>query len=174
MSLNNLNVLSHSMKESSDVFKNISIVRLGSMFGAVTDLQIWQRVLTDQEIRDFNDCQLSAGGDVYQWSTSGLTLSGGMIIEEVPRDELCRKSREKILIAKGNLLDFNETIDYCSQVMNGRMAVGKNTEILEAMNKMNNISECSKIFYSGHIHLGNGKYADFYDKQPMNIRKVEI
>ena len=30
------------------------------------------------------------------------------------------------------------------------------------------------MFYSGHIHLGNWKYADFYDKQPMNLRKVEI
>ena len=176
ISLNNLNVVSHSMKENSDIFKNISRVKLGPMFGAVTDLQIWQRVLSDQEISDFNDCQLSTGGDVYQWRTSGLTIYGGLIIEEIPRDEFCRQSRDKILIGKGNVLDFNETINYCSQVFNGRMAVGKNTEILEAMNRMNlNKSvDCPNIFFSGHVHLGNWKYADFYEKQPMNLRNVEI
>ena len=88
-------------------------------------------------------------------------------------------SQEQLVYtAAGNqnssLLDFNETINYCSQVMYGRMAVAKNKIILEAMNRMNKIFDCPKNFFSGHVHLGNWKYADFYDKQPMNLRKVEI
>ena len=174
LSLNNLNVLSWSMKESSDLFQNMLGLQLGPMFGAVTDLHIWQRLLTEQEIHDFNNCQLRPGGDVYQWRPSGLTIASGMMIEDVPRNEFCRQSRKHILIWKGKLLDFNETIDYCSQVLNGRMAVAKNTETLRAMERLNKISECPNVFYSGHIHLGNRKYVDFYDKKPMNLRKVEI
>ena len=146
-----------------------------SFYGAITDLQIWKRFLTNKEITDFNECKLRSGGDVYQWNPDNLSLFGSLAVEDISREEYCGESQQTILVANGKLFDFYETLDFCNDVLNSRMVVGKSEEMLHAMGKeIKKACVSSKIFYSGHIKVGNDQYSDFYDKHPMNLRQVEI
>ena len=136
--LNNEKVLSGHLKESSrSEFQNISRLVLmsrgltgyQSFYGAITDLQIWKRLLSNKEITDFNDFKMR---------------------------------------------NFYETVDFCNDVLNSRIVVGRNEEILRAMGEEIKACEGLELFYSGYIDVGNQQYLDFYDKHPMNLRKVDI
>ena len=183
--LNNDKVISSHLEESSrSVFQNISRLVLMSkgmgmgifqpFYGAITDLHIWKRFLTNKEITDFNDCKLQLGGDVYQWNPDNLSLFGSLAVEDISREEYCGQSQQTTLVANGKLRNFYESIDFCNDVLKGRMAVGKNEDMLRAMGEEIRAFECSEMFYSGYINVGNHKYLDFYDKHPMNLRKVDF
>ena len=181
--LNNEKVLSGHLKESSrSDFQNISRLVLmsrgltgyQSFYGAITDLQIWKRLLSNKEITDFNDCKMRSGGDVYQWNPDNLSLFGSLTVEDISREEYCGQSQQTTLVANGKPRKFYETVDFCNDVLNSRIVVGRNEEILRAMGEEIKACEGLELFYSGYIDVGNQQYLDFYDKHPMNLRKVDI
>ena len=56
------------------IFKNISKLIFYErppnkpFFGALTDVQVWRRVITNQEIQDYNHCKYKSHGDVHSWN----------------------------------------------------------------------------------------------------------
>ena len=89
-------------------------------------------------------------------------------------EEYCPQSHQAILVGSGNLMGFFQSVEFCKEVLQGKVAVAKNVEILRKMGEENAKGDCPEFFYSGYIKDGNGDYVDFYDKNAMNIRKVEI
>ena len=37
-------------------------------FGAITDLQVWRKVITNKEIQDYYHCKSKSGGNVHDWN----------------------------------------------------------------------------------------------------------
>ena len=161
---------------STSVLQNISEVTLmdKTFHGAVTDLQIWRRLLTTGEIDDFNQCQPSIIGDTYRWDPSQLTVQGRLEIEDISVEEYCPRSRERILVGSGRLMGFFQSEKFCREVLQGRVAVAENVEILRAMGEENEYGDCPEFFYTGYTKDQNGDFVDYYDKNPMTLRKVEI
>ena len=149
---------------------------MGPFFGAIADLQIWKRSFTKQEISDFHECKLETGGDFYQWDPMDFTLKDNMVIEELGGEQYCPKPPKTTIISNGKLNQFYETIEFCKNVFRGRMSIGSDLEALSAMRKAVNASSCTlkSLFFTGHIYQGNGTFLDYYDKQPLNFRIVEI
>ena len=164
---------------STSVFQNISEVTLmykpfsETFHGAVTDLQIWRRLLTTGEIDDFNQCQPSIAGDTYRWNPSQLTVQGRLELEDISV-EYCPRSQETILVGSGHLMGFFQSVEFCSKVLQGRVAVAENVEILRAMGEENEYGDCPEYFYIGFTKDQNGDFVNYYDKNPMTLRKVEI
>ena len=46
-----------------------------SMYGEVTDAQMFSRELTDKEMMDFTGCRSSLAGDMISWETEPWTLT---------------------------------------------------------------------------------------------------
>ena len=74
--LNKNDILRQLYQNNDNIFSISSAYDLtfGPIFGAIADLQIWKRSLTNQEITDFKECTLNSGGDFYQWNPSDFTL----------------------------------------------------------------------------------------------------
>lgn len=175
--LNNNDILRQVNKNNDNNTISLTYDLLfGPIFGAIADLQIWKRSLTNQEITDFKECTLKSGGDFYQWDPTDFTLKDNIVIEELAAEEYCQRPPKKTIIPNGKLSQFYETIEFCKDVFKGRMAVSKDLDSLRAMSKAVNASSCTvkSYFYTGHIYDGNGRFLDFYDKQPLNFRNVEI
>ena len=175
LNLNSQHILSQVYKDNNDSTFLSYDVMLGPFFGAIADLQIWRKSFTDQEITGYNECKRNSGGDFYQWEPSDFTLSD-MAIEELAGEEYCPKPPKTAIIASGKLSQFYESIQFCHNVFRGRMAVGKDLDCLRDMTRAVSDSSCSvkSYFFTGHINQGNGRFLDFYDKQPVNFRIVEI
>ena len=145
-----------------------------TFYGAVADLQIWSRLLTELEISEFNSCKVRPVGNVYEWNPSELTIHGDLDIEEIPREELCPQAQKSIIVANGNLMGFFQAVEFCGDVLQGRVAVGKDPETIQDMGRENSGEECPDFFYSGHVADENGHFVGFHDRHPLELRQVEI
>ena len=59
-----------------------------SVFGEMTDINIWDRVLRRDEVRDWEECRIIGGGNKVDWSTASWVAVG---LEEVviEKEEVC-------------------------------------------------------------------------------------
>ena len=47
-----------------------------SAFGALTDLQIWDRLLGEEEVEQWSRCELGAAGNLLDWNTAQWEVVG--------------------------------------------------------------------------------------------------
>ena len=97
-----------------EIFFLNSKERNHSFPGAVTDIHLWSRVLSESEVRAWADCGSESGGDLLDWSSAQLNITG---LSQFPaeRDEICgRKSRKKIIAAFNRRLDFYHSVKFCT------------------------------------------------------------
>ena len=87
--------------------------------GALTDVNIWSRVLDQQELEDWMWCRSEQAGDLISWENSQLNITGGLNLTNIEREETCLKASAQ---EKKNYLSFNsiknldETVDFCQKI----------------------------------------------------------
>ena len=105
---------------------------------------------------------------------SSLSLYGDLSIGDISEEECCPQPDTNILVSSRNKMNFLQTVDFCMDAFRGKMMIAMNVEILRKMGDENGFPECPILFFNGFLHDGNGRYLDFRDKTPMNLRKVEL
>ena len=121
------------------------------MHGMVTDLNIWSRVLSLQEISDWAQCRHDQPADVLRWEEAELNITD-LLYLDMDLDSIClgRAGEEQTFFSYDLNKTFEETVKFCETV-GGHMAVAGDNESLTAMNEVYN-STCTGgagYFYGG-------------------------
>ena len=108
------------------------------MHGMVTDLNIWSRVLSSQEISDWSQCRHDQPGDVLRWEEAELNITD-LLSLDLDLASICPESAgEKQTYFSFNMnKTFQETVRFC-ETMGGHIAVAGDNESLTAMNDVYN------------------------------------
>ena len=126
-----------------------------SFFGAMTDVNIWNRSLSLSEVEQWSRCELESGGNLLDWNTAQWEAVG-LQEEETEKDEVCgrNKAKRRLLVFKERR-SFNRTVQHC-KAMAGEMAVARDNktlqEIIEAVKPLTEKgpNQCGYKFYSGY------------------------
>ena len=102
-------------KEKMEIYFMNSIEENLSFHGAVTDVQMWSRWLTDSEIAAWAACQSESGGDLIDWSSAQLNVTGLIQLSQ-ERDLVCAQNSEKKIAAFNMRLDFHQSVKFCSNL----------------------------------------------------------
>ena len=98
--------------------------------GALTDLNVWDKTLTNKEVQDFASCR-GEEGNYLPWRVTTVE-SHNMMEEDVDMEELCAPSTGSHIIGNSRKsLDLQETQRYCAGALGGRMAVADSRDLFE-------------------------------------------
>ena len=122
-----------------------------SMFGAMTDINIWNRSLSKTEVEQWSRCELEAGGNLVDWNTAQWEAVGLKRIH-LEKQEVCGKLKAtKHLRAFHTKKTFDETLKHC-RAAGGEMAVARDRNTMKLMTQQNQHlkDNCGFRFYSGY------------------------
>ena len=139
-----------------------------SMFGQITDVNIWDNVLTEEEIINWMTCLYSSGGNVINWEQESWTETG---LEEstIEDQQVCSSNdnRTTMIIFPSKTFDFDSTAEYC-RLLGGNIAVSNTRELSKSMFKLLHEEKyhCKNNMYSGHTDLfANRTFVDANTEQ---------
>ena len=122
--------------------------------GAMTDVQVWNRSLTVTELDLWAVCNLTETGDVIDWRTADLNVTGLTRIT-VSQTEVCDSREDDVQMAAFNTrLNFIDSVKFCKRF--GQIATASTDvlrdKMLEAFNKIENHLCSPWGFYSGTVY----------------------
>ena len=100
--------------------------------GEMTDVNVWRRILTLDEMRQWESCQSepSMVGDVVRWDTASLNLTLGVSVREADKTEICpTKKGRKTYKAFKSKNTFTEMTKLCRN-LGGQIAVAEDAGAL--------------------------------------------
>ena len=78
--------------------------------GALTDVNIWDRILSEQELSDWMFCRTETGGNVVSWQSAQLNITG-LNTDLINREETCPGHQDIThFMAFNTKLDFHDSI----------------------------------------------------------------
>lgn len=102
------------------------------MHGAMTEVEVWGRVLTGAQLEDWRECATSTPGDVVHWGAAVLETQG-LEVSEMDRREVCSRREEKVEIQSfGITKSFQNTTIFCKN-LGGDIAVARDEETFKSM-----------------------------------------
>ena len=127
------------------------------MQGEMSEVNVWDRILSSEEMRDLASCRKYFSGNVLDWETS-LTDVNGLLIKERIRSELC-SSKDLVHISFPMKKNFDETITFCQKI-GGEIAVATEERKLAEMAEAYSAStvfqkQHSLRFFTGFRKLPN-------------------
>ena len=107
---------------------NIILMSNGGLTrGAVTDVNLWKRILTAEEIRDWQFCRTKPGEISINWDTAELHVNL-MEISDVDKTETCLKTpAEKNYVAFSVGRTLEQSVIFCKS-LGGELAVIRDEE----------------------------------------------
>ena len=144
------------MKSFSRLDHNLVLMNDGGywddfpMHGSMTDLQVWSRVLSRQEMVSWSFCNTSLTGDVLNWETVTLRTEKLEIVD-MDKRSLCMREEDPVFKTFPTEMDFEESLHFC-QTISGKLAVAENTKKYQAMNE-SFLETCSSSsdFFTGYL-----------------------
>ena len=144
-----------------------------SVFGAMTDVNIWNRGLSQSEVEQWSRCELGAGGNLLDWTTAQWKAVG-LLDNEVDLIEICNKKKTRKnnhYMAFQNKMDFHSTEEFC-HALGGEMAVASDNatmqKMLYAIRSMQQRQKYAR-FYMGFTDRQNeGVWLDIYNKRELS------
>ena len=120
--------------------------------GALTDVNVWSRVLSVEEVEAWAGCRLSSsggdGGRLVSWETASLTTRG-VRLGSVERSSTCYRPEISFLISRSEKT-FDDTVKFCSG-LGGRMATARDeADLTEMLRIFSGECEGSSKLYTGH------------------------
>ena len=94
--------------------------------GATTDVNIWDRILPEQDQSDWMFCKTETGGNVVSWGSAQLNITG-LNTGLVTREETCLGSQNftHFMMTFKTKLGFSDSLEFC-QKLGGQMAAAVN------------------------------------------------
>ena len=139
------------------------------MHGAITDVNVWDKILTKEEIQNWIDCKDSVGGNFVKWNTSSLNVE---LLEDVEIDvsSICgnnfKSSQVKHLAGFNFIINSVEEHNKFCRSLGFDVAVAKNNDELKDFHQFQ-AGECNaEYFFLGYIKI-DGNWVNINDNQPM-------
>ena len=99
----------------------------------MTDFNLWNKSLTNKEVQSFSTCNLIEDSNrIIDWNNLTMILND-TIIEYIDKDKICPQETEDFFIASGTLQKWEDTYDYCLNVVGGELAVTENNDTIFRM-----------------------------------------
>ena len=170
-------------KDSSNIFLMNKKADIRPTYGAVTDLNIWDRALSEEEVRGWSRCELEDGGNFINWTHASLRVVGYKKVER-EKSEVCQQSEQDSAVDYVPfeiLLDYQETQTFCRK-LGGEMAVstedggGALDRMNEAAERVNE-NKCRPAygrefgwFFSGHNDINqSGNWSSAESQLPVTL-----
>ena len=120
------------------------------MHGSVTDVQVWGRLLSREEMVAWYHCNTTIAGDIIDWQTVSLKINQ-INITHLDKSTICMKPKGPVFRAFRTKRNFDETL-YTCQSINGQIAVAEDRQKYEEMNETF-VQSCpsSAQFYTGYF-----------------------
>ena len=122
----------------------------GPLHGAVSDLQVWSRLLQEEELQQWLHCRSDLVGNYLNWATLHLNITG-LHTWYWDKDDICSKenSKEKYFHFE-HKINFEETRQFCKN-LGGEIATVDSSEKYEEMFEglLGGDGDCSYI-YTGY------------------------
>ena len=103
------------------------------MHGSVTDVQVWGRVLSREEMVAWYHCNSTSTGDILDWATATWETSHLHTVE-IDKTTICMSDGAPVFRAFNTKMNFAETLHFC-RTINGKIAVAEDRQKYEAMNE---------------------------------------
>ena len=119
--------------------------------GALTDVNIWDRMLPEQEQSDWMFCKTETGGNVVSWKSAQLNITG-LNTHLINREETCPgpKNITKLIAFNNSFFNFFDSVKLC-QNLGGQIAVATDGETCKLMNQIfAEVCVGGTAFFSGH------------------------
>ena len=100
--------------------------------GALTDVNIWDRILPEKDQSDWMFCKTDTEGNVVSWESAQLNITG-LNTDLVTREETCPGPQTNFL-AFSTKINFFDSYKFC-QKLGGHMAVAVDRETSDLMNQ---------------------------------------
>ena len=119
-------------------------VQFRSMFGKMTDVNIWNYSMSIDEMKSWTNCVDIKVGNVVNWETAQWRMEG-VGEERIAMEEICQSVNELALFTSPRR-DFETSVKFCSN-LGGNLAVADNSRNGRAMMEliMNREGECDKL-----------------------------
>ena len=120
--------------------------------GQLTDINIWDRILSNEEVDTWSECG-QVSGKYLDWSNAKVDHSPHIIISNI--DEVCEGRKVSKFIAFDYLLQFKDSLKFC-QNLGGEVAVAEDETYVAEMKaalmvvRDRTSSSCSETVYSGY------------------------
>ena len=120
------------------------------MHGAVTDVNVWPRDLSEAELEDWAQCRETAPGRMVAWQEARLELKL-LRVENINISLVCGPREQTSFFTAFNArINFQETIEFCGKI-GGKIAVARDKETLSLMiQSFNETCDPAGLFYTGH------------------------
>ena len=127
----------------------------GSMFGRITDVHLWSRVLTEGEAQDWTGCRwFGEGGHLVDWRTAQVRVEGLRQVQ-LEREEVCReREAQRFLLTKRK---FSDAV-HLSDILGGEMEVTKISNLTEVLEDFGSDLIKSSCHFADYI--GNHAWVD--------------
>ena len=99
--------------------------------GAVSDVNVWSRLLSEEEILAWSLCQRDIPGHVLSWSEVMLDISPMLAVQQIEKSKICLKQNKgKKIVGFDLKKSFDETVEFC-QRLGGNISVTRDGKTLE-------------------------------------------
>ena len=61
---------------------------IGSMYGSMTDINVWDSYFTNDEIEDFQRCKEKVDGKILDWNYSDVKIEG-YVLRDIEKINIC-------------------------------------------------------------------------------------
>ena len=124
--------------------------------GEITDLNIWNKTLSIEDINKWGNCDFGSG-NLVNWKEARFKLRN-IEVTDVNMDKICQIKDPQRVIAFHEKMNFNETLKFCQKI-GGKVVVAEDSKALKIMvEAFLDVDEmCLSRFYSGYWNKNGWK-----------------
>ena len=152
--------------------------------GAISDVNIWGRVLSEQEMKDWEHCRDDPGGAVISWQTAEINTEN-LLVSHLDREEMCLKNRTGKTYSRFNKKrNFHQTEKFCANVGGRQFTVHQQSyREISSVNDKEMFKDCAPFFFTGFqmkdntwIDVNNGEsltWGNWIDGDPQDNKRFD-
>ena len=135
-------------------FMNHPYYKATPMYGAMTDLNVWDKILSDAESELWLNSTNQTEGNFFSWQNSSqhIELTGLKKIND-SLDNICYQNKSSHLVVGNEALNFEETLNYCNKKMGSMIVISSKETALEVNKTLELFAPNSWWVYSGHTDI---------------------
>ena len=89
---------------------------IGPMYGAFTDINVWNTILSSKEEEEWMNCRMQLGGNIIDWKNSSQHVKVyGLQQYNDSTDNICQTQKANSRFVGKERLDFFETLSFCEK-----------------------------------------------------------
>ena len=124
------------------------------MYGAMTDLNVWDRIHSDEESENWMNCISQVEGNVVSWQKSSqhIELTGLKKINDSLKN-ICFPNKSPRLMVGNEALNFVETLNFCNNKIGSMVVISSKETALKVKNTLELYNPDLFYVFTGHTDI---------------------